>query len=32
LAPGGKRFPVEVPVQRNGIQISKELPKDISIE
>jgi|SRR6266487_1799279 hypothetical protein len=31
FAPGGKRFPVEVPVQHNGIHISKDLPKDISI-
>ena len=31
FAPGGKRFPVEVFVQRNGIHISKELPKQISI-
>jgi hypothetical protein len=32
FAPGGKRFPIEVFVQRNGIHISKELPKEISIE
>lgn len=31
FAPGGKRFPVEVFVQRNGIHISEELPKQISI-
>ena len=32
FAPGGKRFPVEVPVPRSGIQISQELPMDITIE
>jgi len=32
FAPGGKRFSVEVLVPRSGIQISKELPKDITIE
>jgi hypothetical protein len=31
FASGGKRFPIEVPVQHNGIHISKELPKDLGI-